>query len=122
MPAIVVDASVASAWCFPDEQTPYTEAAFIAVRSSATDAVAPRLWAYEVRNSLLMGLRRGRISEPQISDFFLSLADLGIRLTDPDYDEVFVLARLHGLTFYDAAYLNIALAENFPIATLDKQL
>jgi predicted nucleic acid-binding protein len=60
MASVVIDASMASAWCFPDEQTDYTKAIFQAVSSSAVDTVAPRLWAYEVRNSVLMALRRGR--------------------------------------------------------------
>jgi hypothetical protein len=55
MAAMVIDASVASAWCFPDEQTDYTIAIFQAVASSAVEMVAPGLWAYEVRNSILMG-------------------------------------------------------------------
>jgi predicted nucleic acid-binding protein len=62
MTAVVIDASIVSAWCFPDERTDYTTAVFQAVSSSAVDTVAPRLWAYEIRNSILMGFRRGRIS------------------------------------------------------------
>ncbi|HXB72417.1 MAG TPA: type II toxin-antitoxin system VapC family toxin [Candidatus Acidoferrales bacterium] len=64
MAAVVIDASMAASWCFPDEQTDYTKAVFYAVSSSAVDSVAPQLWAYEIRNSVLMGLRRGRISKP----------------------------------------------------------
>jgi predicted nucleic acid-binding protein len=63
MAAVVLDASIASAWCFPDEQTDYTIAVLQAVSSSTIDAVAPHLWAYEIRNSTLMGLRRGLIGK-----------------------------------------------------------
>lgn len=63
MGAVVIDASVASSWCFPDEQTEYTKAIFEAAFASAIDTVAPQLWAYEVRNSVLMGVRRGRITK-----------------------------------------------------------
>src|SRR5712671_3316400 len=101
MAAVVIDASIASAWCFPDEQTDYTRAVLLAVSSSAVDAVAPRLWAYEIRNSVLMGLRRGRISEADSEQFLASLNDLNVRLREPaSYDAVFALAREHGLTFY----------------------
>ncbi len=55
MASTIIDASLASAWCFPDEQTDFTKAVFHAVFSSALDAPAPRLWAYEIRNSVLMG-------------------------------------------------------------------
>ena len=71
MAAVVIDASLASAWCFPDEQTAYTRAVFQAVSSSAVDTVAPLLWAYEIRNSVLMGLRRGRISKPDSAQFLI---------------------------------------------------
>ena len=54
MAALVIDSSLASAWCFPDERTDYTNAILQAI-SAPLEAVAPRLWAYEVRNSVLMG-------------------------------------------------------------------
>ena len=74
------------------------------------EAVAPRLWAYEVRNSVLMGLRRKRITHADAQEFFESIKGLPIRLADPvSYDGVFGLADRHGLTVYDAAYLDLAL-------------
>ena len=123
MAAVVIDASIASAWCFPDEQTDYTNAVFQAVSSSAVDSIAPRLWAYEIRNSVLMGLRRGRISKPDSAQFLASLNDLNVRLSEPaSYDHVFSLAQEHGLTVYDAAYLDLAIQERLPLASLDRQL
>jgi len=123
MVAVVIDASIASAWCFPDEQTDYTKAVFLAVSSSAVNSVAPRLWAYEIRNSVLMGLRRGRISKADSQQFLVSLNELNVRLSEAaSYDEVFSLAQEHGLTVYDAAYLNLAIQEHLPLATLDRQL
>src|SRR5712671_1264135 len=123
MAAVVIDASIASAWCFPDEQTDYTRAVFQAVSSSAVDTVAPRLWAYEIRNSVLMGLRRGRISKPDSAQFLVSLNELNVRLSEPaSYDDVFSLAQQHGLTVYDAAYLDLAIQERVTIASLDGQL
>ena len=38
------------------------------------------------------------------------------------YDEVFSLAQEHGLTVYDAAYLDLAIQERPPLASLDGQL
>lgn len=123
MAAVVIDASIASAWCFPDEQTDYTKAVFQAVSSSAMDSVAPQLWAYEIRNSVLMGIRRGRISKPDSEQFLLSLNELNVRLSEPaSYDAVFSLAQAHGLTVYDAAYLDLAMQERLPLASLDRQL
>ena len=60
--ALVADASVAAAWCFPDERTDFTDAVLDALTSGSMEVLVPHLWAYEVRNSVLMGVRRGRIS------------------------------------------------------------
>ena len=126
MAALVIDSSIAAAWCFPDEQTPYTKAVLQAVAAPAV-AVAPRLWAYEIRNSVLMGVRRSRISRTHAEDFLDTLKSLPIRLTDPlSYDDVFALADRHGLTVYDAAYLDayldLAVREGLPLASLDGAL
>src|SRR6185436_592451 len=119
MADLVIDASLASAWCFPDEQTDYTNGVLQSV-SSSLEAFAPRLWAYEIRNSVLLGVRRGRISKADAERFLDSLEDLSIHLTDPvSYDGVFELAERHGLTVYDAAYLDLALREGAQLASLD---
>ena len=72
MAALVIDSSLAAAWCFPDERTDYTNAILQAI-SAPLGAVAPRLWAYEVRNSVLMGLRRKRITFVHAQVFLESL-------------------------------------------------
>jgi predicted nucleic acid-binding protein len=122
MPRLVIDASLASAWCFPDEHTDYANGVLQAI-SDSSEAVAPRLWAYEIRNSILMGLRRGRIARSDAEEFLDSLADLNIHLVDPiSYDAVFKLAELNGLTVYDAAYLDLAVHEGAQLASLDGAL
>jgi predicted nucleic acid-binding protein len=122
MATLVIDSSLAAAWCFPDERTDYTNAVLQTI-STPLEAVAPRLWAYEVRNSVLMGLRRKRITRAHAQEFLESIKVLPIRLADPvSYDGVFSLADGHGLTVYDAAYLDLALREGLPLASLDNAL
>ena len=122
MAVLVIDASITAAWCFKDETTDYTEGVLTAV-SGFSDALAPRLWAYEVRNSVLMGLRRRRISKTDAEEFLDSIKSLPIRLTDPlSYNGVFQLADRHGLTVYDAAYLDLAVRERLPLASIDAAL
>jgi predicted nucleic acid-binding protein len=121
MAAYVLDSSVAASWCFPDEQTSYSKAALLAINPSG--AVAPRLLAYEIRNTVLIGVRRRRITQGQAADFLRTLARLPIRLTDPaSYDDVFALAERHNLSMYDASYLDLAVREHMVLATLDSQL
>lgn len=122
MPALVLDSSIAAAWCFPEERTDYTNAILKAI-ATPLEAIAPRLWAYEVRNAVMMGLRRKRITRADALEFLESITGLPIRLADPvSYDEVFHLANHHALTVYDAAYLDLAIREGLPLASLDKAL
>jgi len=120
--AFVIDASVAASWCFPDERTAETDAVLEALSNSA-EAIAPRLWAYEIRNSVLIGIRRKRITSAHAEEFFQDLQSFRIRLVDPpSYKDLFTLATRHDLTIYDAAYLDTALRESLPLASLDKNL
>ena len=45
-----------------------------------------------------------------------------MRMAPPNGDEAMRLARAHNLTFYDAAYLELAKREGLPLATLDRAL
>ena len=121
MANLVVDASVTVSWCFPDERTEFSSQVLQAV--CQRKSFAPRLWAYEMRNCILLGLRRGRITREDAKAYLDSLGKLDIQLTDPvSYEDVFHLADACGLTFYDAAYLDLALREGAILATLDDRL
>jgi predicted nucleic acid-binding protein len=69
-----------------------------------------------------VGERRKRIEARQTRQFLRLLRDLDIE-TDraPDEAAVFDLARTHGLTFYDAAYLELAVRHG-ALASLDGAL
>lgn len=58
----------AASWCFLDERTSYTEAVPDAVSRSA-DTPAPRLWAYEVHNSVLAGPLASASRAPKRKNF-----------------------------------------------------
>lgn len=119
---LVRDASMASAWCFPDERSARTEALLSALAED-TAAAAPRVFAYEVRNVILQGLRRQRLAENDATQFLCVLGDLPIQLLDPhSYDDVLLVARQFDLSFYDAAYLELAQRLGLPLATLDARL
>lgn len=67
-----------------------------------------------------MALRRRRIGRDDADAFLSLLSNLSIQITDPpSYGEVFSLAQHYDLTFYDAAYLDLALRESLPLASLD---
>jgi len=122
MARLVIDASVAASWCFPDEETEYTNGVLQAPGESV-EPIAPALWAYEIGNTVLMGMKRQRITRDTGRKLLIFLNDLHVQLLHPaSYDVVFGLAESNGLTIYDAAYLDLALREGAPLASLDKAL
>ncbi len=118
MAELVIDASLASAWCFPDERTDYSNGVLQTI-SSSMEAFAPRLWAYEVRNSVLMGLRRGRITKGDADDFLASLETSTFGSPTPFRTNLFALAERTGLPVCDASYLDLAIREGSQLASLD---
>ena len=119
--SFVLDASAAAAWCFPDERDDAAERAFD--RLTTEEAVVPRLWWFEIRNVLIVNERRGRLAVADTTAFLGDLGRLPIRVDGgPGEPLVLALARKHGLTVYDAAYLELAVRLDVPVASLDRAL
>jgi predicted nucleic acid-binding protein len=119
---VVIDASIAAAWCFPDEEpTLGTDA--LAMDIADEVVIVPGVFWYEVRNALLRAERRGRIDGAGSGSFLAQLGELQTEV-DSDHDELGTLdlARRHGLAFYDAAYLETAVRRDARLATLDGAL
>lgn len=124
MSAFVLDASIAVAWCFEDEADPAADALLDSLK--ARGAVVPALWSLEVANVLLQAERRGRITMTTVDGRLAAFAALPITADTTAWRSTGVaalaLARLHGLTTYDAAYLELAIRQRLPLATKDKAL
>ena len=117
----VIDASVAGAWYLPDESDPHADAALLCLDTE--DAVAPALFWFELRNIFLIGERKERISGADTARNLRIVARLPITVDyDPNEAVIFQLARAHRLSFYDAAYLELAQRKSSPLATLDTAL
>ena len=125
MSRFVLDASVVLTWCFPDENAPMAEHVADMFKHGDT-AIVPSFWPHEVLNALLVGEKRKRISRELVRSFLDDLARLPIVLEQFPativFERVQHLSRLHGLTAYDAAYLDLAADSGFPLATLDEDL
>jgi predicted nucleic acid-binding protein len=122
--SLVLDSSITLAWLFEDERTPAADE--VLQRVVENGAVAPSLWRLEVANGLQTAVRRGRI-DPAFRD--ASIADLQALMVavDPEtharaWADTLELAARHGLTLYDAAYLELARRRRLPLATLDREL
>jgi predicted nucleic acid-binding protein len=111
-------------WCFEDETTPYSDA--VLQDFVDADAVVPSIWPLEMANVLLVAERRKRITKAQSRRFIELLQTLPIAVDDVSaaraWDGVLSLAREQRLSAYDAAYLELAMREGLPIATMDGAL
>ena len=119
--AVVIDASIAAAWCFPDERAQAAERVLDILPQ--TGGVVPGLFRHEIRNILIVNERRGRIDRTQSALFLTRLRNLQLAQDDShDEDTVLALARNRRLSAYDASYLETALRRGDSLATLDRAL
>jgi predicted nucleic acid-binding protein len=98
-----------------------------ALRMLASErATVPAIWHTEVASGLLRGERQGVIAPHQTAYFLheLSQADIAIDEIPPRSRQANVLdlARVYGLTAYDATYLELALRRAAVLATFDRKL
>ena len=74
----MLDASVALAWCFADEQSALADA--VAGMLTSDRAVVPAIWPLEVGNALLSAERRGRLGVEERPVLLRLLAALPIEV------------------------------------------
>lgn len=124
MTRFVLDCSVTMSWCFEDEADAYGDRALDALNEGT--ALVPEIWPLEVANVLLAAERRGRIQEADSARFVELLDSLPIAVDGETASRakgsILALGRKHGLTSYDAAYLELAMRSGLPLATRDKAL
>lgn len=119
---LVIDTSVALASCFQDERN-HRSAKSVLARLSVFPEVVPALFWSEVRNGLLVAERLQRIKEGSFDSYLSHLRDLGLGIDTDQVDlDVLSIASEHGLTGYDAEYLEIAMRREAQLATFDKKL
>jgi predicted nucleic acid-binding protein len=121
---LVIDASFIASLLLPDEAAEASAAQLEQIKEGG--AVAPTLWQLEVANMLLTAQRRKRIDASQFVRILEAVDSLPVTLqpalTDKQRGDLLNLARKHKLTAYDAAYLELALRLDLPLATVDDRL
>ena len=121
----IVDASFALAWLMRDEATPETDKLLDTLGQGAR-AFVPALWRWEVVNALLGIEKRKRATQAEISRQLVLLQSCPIDIDEAASDLAWTatheLGRKHGLTGYDAAYLELSVRRGLPLATLDVEL
>ena len=118
----VVDCSITLPWFLEDERTKFTDQMLNAIHE--IEYWAPSLWRFEMVNGLLMAERRKRIDRAWRIESVDQAARLKVRVdsVQPSMAAVATLADRHGLTAYDAIYLELAMRQKFGLITQDRDL
>jgi len=126
---LVLDASVASRWLSKDgsdSDIAYANAVLERLTLPTERAHVPCHWSLEIANVAIRGERLGYIKGSMVELFLELLEDIDFQIdleaSTRAITDLTEIARLYRLTPYDAAYLELALRLNFPLATLDKGL
>ena len=126
MKPIVIDPSASAAWVMPDEASDAAQDLYALACAEEGLFHAPQLWTWEMGNLLVMGQVRKRIQSEALEHALDVLRCAKINLDGaPNQHRQGQIARLaitHGLTFYDAAYLELVLRLNAQLASSDKKL
>jgi predicted nucleic acid-binding protein len=122
--AFILDCSLAMTWLFEDEAT--AETTKLLDRAETETALVPAFWYLEIANVIAVAERRKRITLVKSSEFLSQLSKLDLEVepesTERAFDRLLSLCRTHGLTSYDAVYLDLAARRRLPLATLDEPL
>lgn len=125
MSRFVLDASVTLCWCFENQVTKYTEAIF-EMLAGGDEAAVPFIWPLEIANVLVTAERRKDLKPAQVTNFTEELNAWPIQVDtlglDRAFQQILSAARYYRLSAYDAAYLELAIREGLPLATLDNNL
>jgi len=122
----VLDASVALAWFVDRPTAPYADhIRELLLRGDR--AIVPALWQLEVANGFIVAERRGVLTPADTVEALQNLDIVMAKAVENSQDPVSMrralqAGRKFGLTAYDAVYLETALGQDLPLATLDRQL
>ncbi len=125
----VLDASVTMRWLFPDgkpAERAYALEILEAMKQARTGTLVPATWGLEVANVIAKAEGKGLILEAQSEAFFELLAGVDIKADPATFSralsDTLQVARRYRLSAYDASYLELAMREGLPLATLDEDL
>ena len=124
MSGLVLDADIALGWCFEDHGDGYCDSVLGALRDER--GMVPAHWMLELSNVLVAAQKRQILSEADVGRFLELIRELPL---DTDGETAFraagqtrLLARSHGLSTYEAAYLELAMRHSALLATRNSNL
>ena len=123
--AFIVDASVGFAWVYPSQASERTDKLLEDIESGAR-IVVPSLWFLEIANGLLAAQRRKLLTASERKKVLERLSALTFTVDEEAgraaFDKTSELAEKHGLSLYDATYLETALSHKLPLGSRDDAL
>ena len=124
---LVLDASMALAWLFIRQRPEESDRAEAVLAGCGTEPwMVPVLWHLEITNAVLVAERRGVISQGHGERFLRRLQALPIETDATAISSIRgpieAIARTHGLTAYDATYLELAQRCSGSLASFDRKL
>jgi len=120
---IVLDNSVFIAALFEDEHRVFATQLYRLIMEGEEDVIVPAIFLYEACNVIMNSRRRQRISAKEAQKYLDIIYEFPIGIdSGQEIQHVVNLAEKHGLSTYDASYLEICKREKLPLATLDKAL
>jgi predicted nucleic acid-binding protein len=120
---LVLDNSMFVAALFTDEQHPFAVSLYQLILEGEESAKVPSIFLYEACNVVLNAIRRKRINEKTKQDYMQLIYGFPLQVDNyQSMPDVVKFASKHGLTIYDASYLELAKRESLPLATFDNAL
>jgi prevent-host-death family protein len=125
----VLDNSVVMRWLLKDgsqERLAYAGHVLDLLGAPNGEALVTGIWALEVANVVVKAQAKGLVSEARATAFIGLLQEMAIEIDTHTaaraLGDTLQLARRFTLSAYYAAYLELALREGLPLATLDADL
>ena len=126
MSHVVVDASVIGALILEDERDQLLSGLVDVLSVQGEGALVPTHWILESASMVQSAWRRKRLTETGVAKALALLRNLFVQVdqeTDAHaLDTTWRLSQRHGLTIYDAAYLELAIRRASPLASADVAL
>jgi predicted nucleic acid-binding protein len=121
-----LDASYAISWAREEECTPEALKHLMALGQMEAEALVPAVWCDEIANVLLTMERSRKLPVELVAKWTRAFCAMPITVypatVEQSLGEIRPLAQAHGLSAYDASYLHLAMREQVPLATFDRQL
>jgi predicted nucleic acid-binding protein len=125
--SFVLDNSVTMRWFFGDgkpQELAYAGKVLDAMKKDK--ALVPATWGLEVANVIARAEAKAMVTEARSEAFLEMLEGVDIEVDAATFahalSDTLQLARRYRLSAYDASYLELALRQGLPLATLDDDL